>query len=67
LILETWIDRAPMSVVEQAGDGTGTGEDLPQLNPDDLANTPRGWSYSNGLLTIKDNDRFEAVRFEIQD
>ena len=66
LIFETWPDRASARVVEQVGGGTNSGEAFPQLNPDDLAKAPRGWSYSNGLLTIKDNDRFEAVRFEIQ-
>jgi hypothetical protein len=65
LILETWIERAPRSVVEQAGAGTGSGETLPELNADALANAPKGWSFSNGLLTIKDNDRFEAATFEV--
>jgi alpha-glucosidase len=65
LILETWMDRTPVSVVEQTGGRAVGGEELPQLNADDLANSPKGWSFSNGLLTIKDNDRFEAMVFEV--
>ncbi|MGH7978783.1 MAG: DUF5110 domain-containing protein, partial [Limisphaerales bacterium] len=64
LILETWMDRAPASVIGRVGGGTAAGEALPQLSVEDLANAPRGWAFSNGLLTIKGNDRFEAERFE---
>jgi alpha-glucosidase len=64
LILETWMDRAPTSVTEQAG--TRTGETLPQLNGHDLATAARGWAHSNGMLTIKGNDRFEAEAFEVR-
>jgi hypothetical protein len=30
-----------------------------------LAQSPRGWTYAEGVLTVKDNDRFEPARFTI--
>jgi alpha-glucosidase len=69
LILETWMDHAPAKVEWQLGDSTTAGSllygELPQFSPGDLTNAPMGWSFSNGLLTIKDNDRFEAELFEV--
>jgi hypothetical protein len=69
LILETWIDRAPRTVVEQGGDVTVAGSvltgELPQLNADERANARFGWWFSNGLLTIKVEDPFEALRFGV--
>jgi alpha-glucosidase len=63
LILELWMDREPSSVTEQSGNG---GElSLSRLNPADLAGASAGWSYANGLFTVKDNDRFEQTRFTI--
>ncbi len=66
LILETWMDRAPKSVTEQSGDGAARVETLPQLDAAGLADSPKGWSYLDGLLTVKDEDHFERVRFTIQ-
>ena len=66
LILETWMDREPKSVTEQSGDGATQVETLSRLNADGFANSPKGWSYSDGLVTVKDEDRFEPVRFTIQ-
>lgn len=66
LILETWMVREPGTVTEQSGNGTTGVETLPRLEAADLARLPKGWSYSDGLLTVKDNDRFEPVRFTIQ-
>lgn len=59
LILETWMKREPKLVTED-------GNTLPRLGAAALAKAPRGWSFANGLVTVKDNDRFEAVRFAIQ-
>jgi alpha-glucosidase len=65
LILETWWSSKPRSVVEQSKSAT-TGETLPHLNVADLARSPKGWSYADGLVTVKDSDRFEPVRFTIE-
>jgi alpha-glucosidase len=63
LILELWMDREPSSVTEQSGNGGESS--LSRLNPADLAGASAGWSYANGLLMVKDNDRFEQTRFTI--
>lgn len=61
LILETWLDREPKTVSESAG-----GEALPRLSSAELARAPRGWTFADGRLKVKDHDRFEAVRFVVQ-
>jgi alpha-glucosidase len=64
LVLQLWTDREPSSVTEQFGSGSQS--PMPRLNPDQLATASAGWSYADGLLTVKDNDRFDAVRFTTQ-
>ncbi len=59
LVLETWLDRAPQSV-------SVGGDPLPRIESDALANSLRGWAYADGLVRIKESDRFEAVHFTIQ-
>jgi len=66
LILETWLDRKPQAVIEQSGSAAG-GETLAQLSASDLAKSSRGWSYADGLVTVKDNDWFKPVKFTIQE
>jgi len=61
LVLQICTDREPASVTEQLGSGNQS--PMQQFTPSELANNPSGWSYADGLLTIKDNDRFELVRF----
>ena len=65
LILETWLDEKPKEITEQFP-GATDGETLPQLNTAGLARSPKGWSYANGVLTVKDRDRLEALRLTIQ-
>jgi alpha-glucosidase len=62
LVLELWMDHGPQSVTE----GTDAGQSLPRLDTNALANSARGWSFADGMLTIKDADRFEAARFTVQ-
>jgi hypothetical protein len=52
-------------VTEQFGNATEN-EILPRLNYGDLTSSSKGWSDTDGLVTIKDNDRFERVKFAIQ-
>ena len=61
LLLQIWTDHEPASVTEQIADGNQS--PMQQFSPSDLAGKPSGWSYADGLLTIKDNDRFEAAHF----
>ncbi|HEU5397493.1 MAG TPA: TIM-barrel domain-containing protein, partial [Verrucomicrobiae bacterium] len=53
LVLEIWLDQAPQAVVE----GAGEGEPLPRMDANQLTKSSRGWSFADGLLTIKDSDR----------
>jgi hypothetical protein len=64
LILETWLKREPNSVARQFGNATES-ETLPRLNSADLAGSSKGWSYTDDLVTIKDNDRFEGLKLTI--
>ena len=63
LMVETWREREPKSVVEQAG--AGAGEPLPRLEEAAFATAPRGWMFAAGLLTVKENDPFVAVKFVV--
>jgi len=64
VILETWVDREPRAVTEQSGGDEA--KTVPQLSAGGLARAGKGWSYANGLVTIKDNDHFEPVKFTIE-
>jgi alpha-glucosidase len=66
LILETWLDHEPKTVSEQAGNNATSGESLPRLDAASLANTSKGWSYANGVVTIKTSDPFEPVTFTVE-
>ncbi|HTR43954.1 MAG TPA: glycoside hydrolase family 31 protein [Pseudomonadales bacterium] len=62
LVLQLWMDHEPASVTEQLSNGGESS--MSRFTPEQLAKAPAGWSYADGLLTIKDNDRFEAVHFK---
>jgi alpha-glucosidase len=64
LIVETWMEREPSTV--STGHGSGNGDPSPRLTPSALATAPRGWSYANGLITVKENDDFGTIHFSIQ-
>jgi alpha-glucosidase len=64
LILETGSEPAPKAVIEQSD--TAETKTLPQLSPNELAKAPYGWSFNDHQVTLKDADRFAAVRFTIQ-
>jgi len=66
LLLETWMDHEPKAVTEQIGNEATESETLPRLSAADLAQSPKGWSYADGLLTVKANDPFDPMRFTIQ-
>jgi alpha-glucosidase len=64
LVLQAWMDSAPQLVAEQTGQGAA--EELPRMDEDELARSARGWSFANGMLTVKDKDKFEATRFTVK-
>jgi alpha-glucosidase len=66
LTLETWTDQPPKSVSLQIGDAAAGKISLPGLAAAALAKSPRGWSFADGLLTVKDNDSFKPMRFTIE-
>jgi alpha-glucosidase len=66
LLIETWLEHEPHAVSVRLGDDAGNGNILPHLGPSSLESSPRGWSYTNGLITVKQSDDFGAMRFSIQ-
>lgn len=66
LVIETWMKQEPRAVSIRRGDNSGSDQTLPQATPSALAAAPRGWSYSNGLITIKEKDTFESTHLSIQ-
>ena len=60
LILEIWTDHAPASVT------LANGSVLPRLDAAALAGATHGWSFADGMLSIKDADSFGPMRFTIQ-
>ncbi len=66
LILETWVERAPRAVTVQTGNESAEPTPLPHLDAGALAKLPVGWTYAEGVLTVKTSDRFEPARFVIQ-
>jgi len=66
LILETWVERAPRAVTVQTGNESANPTPLPHLDAGALAKSPVGWTYAEGVLTVKTSDRFEPARFVIQ-
>ena len=66
LIFEVWGSQEPKSVLVQRGSTQTGGVLLPRVDSHDLESSPRGWAYDGGILTVKDADHFEPVRFNIQ-
>jgi alpha-glucosidase len=66
LLLETWMDREPQAVSVTYGDNPDTPNPLPHLDASTLATSPQGWSYEEGTVTVKSNDRFVAAHFVVQ-
>jgi alpha-glucosidase len=60
LILEVWTSVEPSAV--ELGSGAAP---LPRLAPAALAGAQRGWSYSEGMITIKDQDHFTEERLSV--
>jgi len=66
LVLETRADHEPKTIFRQIGDAAADRVPLPHLGAEALAHSPRGWSFTNGLLTVKDDDGFKPMRFVIE-
>jgi alpha-glucosidase len=63
LFLDLWWDQAPAGVSSATG---AISELLPRLDASALEKAPRGWTFADGLLTVKDRDHFEPMRFVIE-
>jgi len=64
-VLQTWSERAPKNISLQIGDAKTNEISLPHLEAPALAKSPRGWTFADGLLTVKVNDHFESMYFTI--
>ncbi len=62
LVLESWLEREPKAVTMEAA-GASLSEPLPRLSPEDLAKAARGWTFADGVVTIKVDDPLAALRF----
>ena len=63
LILETWLEREPKAV---AAADTKPDETLPHLSRAELVKAARGWAWADGMMTIKEDDQFEAAWFVVE-
>jgi alpha-glucosidase len=66
LVFETWMDREPENVFAQTGEPAADRILLPHLNRAALALAPQGWSFADGLLSMKVADSFKPVRFDVE-
>ncbi len=67
LTIEVGTDEEPNTVsVQSGGKAAGVTNLLSRLDAKGLAGAARGWAYADGIVTVKDQDRFEPVRFVIQ-
>jgi alpha-glucosidase len=64
LVLEVMTDHEPKAVATQSA--SGAAEQLPRLSPSDLAHAARGWSYADGIATLKVNEAYEPTRFTLE-
>jgi alpha-glucosidase len=65
LVLQTWSDWEPKGISLQIGTAETSRISLPHLEAPALAKSPRGWTFADGLLTVKVNDHFESMHFTI--
>ena len=66
LVLETWTDHEPKNIFRPTGEAAVDRVLLPHLDAGTLAQSPQGWSFANGLLTVKDKDSFKPMQFVIE-
>lgn len=64
LVLQMWAESAPQTVAEQVGQRASA--ELPRMDQGALAGSQRGWSFADGMLTVKVKDSFEAMRFSFK-
>src|SRR5277367_4148837 len=66
LIIEEWTDKEPQTVSVSYGESPEKPTPLLHLDASALATSGRGWSYEDGSITVKSDDRFIPERFTIQ-
>ena len=65
LVLELWADHEPKNVSLKTGGKTSQEMILPRLTGSATTDPASGWSYGNGLLTIKNPDSIEPMQFTV--
>ncbi len=66
LVLETWTGHEPKNIFRPTRGAAVDRVLLPHLDAGALAQSPQGWSFANGLLTVKDEDSFKPMQFVIE-
>jgi hypothetical protein len=66
LVLELWSGDEPKKISLEIGTNPSQKIVLTRLTPNTITNSTSGWSFTNGLLTVKDADHFEPMRFTIE-
>jgi alpha-glucosidase len=66
LIFEAWRDREPKSVSVNPLKNPEKTLMLPRLDTAAFGSASSGWCYQDGVVNVKENDRFIAERFVIQ-
>ena len=66
LVLELWNDGEPKNVSLEIGNNPPRNIPLPRLTADAMTKSACGWSFANGLLTVKDADHFMPMRLTVE-
>jgi len=66
LVLELWSDGEAKKVSLEIGNNPPRNIPLPRLTADAMTKSPCGWSFANGLLTVKDADHFMPMRLAVE-
>ncbi|HTR43637.1 MAG TPA: glycoside hydrolase family 31 protein [Pseudomonadales bacterium] len=65
LVLELWTDHEPKNVSLETEGQASKKMELPRLAGNDVADNSSGWSFDNGVLTIKTQDTFAPMEFVV--
>lgn len=64
-VLELWADHEPKNVTLKTEGQASKEAVLPRLIGNDVADASSGWSFDNGVLTIKTQDTFAPMEFVV--
>ena len=66
LVLKLWAGAAPKSISLETGEKLSEKITMTELTAEALTNTPSGWSFDGGVLTVKSADNFGPMRFTVE-